>query len=122
MLQTARLTIGYLLVPVLWFLCMPIPGGSSDAKGNFVALGFGLGGCPRKNLSSLSDIVAVRELSGDNPSPCIRYLHAPETWRAMRSESGSKTYRRWEPERSRHEAPSPAAQLPEGELVFFLLD
>ena len=38
------------------------------------------------------------------------------------SESGSKTYRRWEPERSRHEAQSPAAKLPEGELVFFLLD
>ena len=38
------------------------------------------------------------------------------------SESGSKTYRRWEPERYRHEAQSPAAKLPEGDLVFFLLD
>jgi transposase len=40
----------------------------------------------------------------------------------MMSESGGKTYRRWEPERYRHEAQSPAAQLPEGDLVFFLLD
>ena len=38
------------------------------------------------------------------------------------SESSHKTYRRWEPERSRHEAHSPAAKLPEGDLVFFLLD
>ena len=38
------------------------------------------------------------------------------------SESGGKTYRRWEPERYRHEAQSPAAKLPEGDLVFFLLD
>ena len=38
------------------------------------------------------------------------------------SESGSTTDRRWEPERYRHEAQSPAAQLPEGDLVFFLLD
>jgi transposase len=38
------------------------------------------------------------------------------------SESGSKMYRRWEPERYRHEAQSPAAKLPEGDLVFFLLD
>ncbi len=81
-----------------------------------------LGGCPRKNLSSLSDRVAVRELSGDNPFPCIRSLHAPETWRAMMRESGSKPSRRWEPERSRHEAQSPAAKRPEGERVFFLLD
>ena len=38
------------------------------------------------------------------------------------SESGGKTYRRWEPERYQHEAQSPAAKLPEGDLVFFLLD
>jgi len=38
------------------------------------------------------------------------------------SASGGKTYRRWEPERYRHEAQSPAAKLPEGDLVFFLLD
>src|SRR3989454_6924854 len=40
----------------------------------------------------------------------------------MMSESGGKTYRRWEPERYQHEAHSPAAKLPEGDLVFFLLD
>jgi transposase len=42
-------------------------------------------------------------------------------WRAIMSESGGKTYRRWEPERYRHEAQSPAAKLPAGDLVFFLL-
>jgi transposase len=40
----------------------------------------------------------------------------------MMSESGGKTYRPWEPERYRHEAQSPAGKLPEGDLVFFLLD
>ena len=38
------------------------------------------------------------------------------------SEQPEKTYRPWEPERYRHEAQSPAAKLPEGDLVFFLLD
>src|SRR5438309_1968035 len=40
----------------------------------------------------------------------------------MMSESGGKTYRPWEPERYRHEAQSPASKLPEGDLVFFLID
>jgi transposase len=40
----------------------------------------------------------------------------------MMSEPGGKTYRPWEPERYRHEAQSPAGKLPEGDLVFFLLD
>src|SRR5437588_11764670 len=40
----------------------------------------------------------------------------------MMSESGGKTYRRWEPQRYQHEAHSPTAKLPEGDLVFFLLD
>jgi len=38
------------------------------------------------------------------------------------SEPGGKTYRLWEPQRYRHEAHSPAAKLPEGDVVFFLLD
>jgi len=38
------------------------------------------------------------------------------------SEYGGKTYRPWEPQRYQHEAHSPAAKLPEGDLVFFLLD
>ena len=38
------------------------------------------------------------------------------------SEHGGKTYRPWEPQRSQHEAHSPASKLPEGDLVFFLLD
>src|SRR4029450_13416379 len=40
----------------------------------------------------------------------------------MMSEPHGKTYRPWEPERYQHEAQSPAAKLPEGDLVFFLLD
>jgi hypothetical protein len=38
------------------------------------------------------------------------------------SEQHGKTYRPWDPERYRHEAQSPAAKLPEGDLVFFLRD
>ena len=38
------------------------------------------------------------------------------------SEPGGKRYRPWDPERYRHEAQSPAGKLPEGDLVFFLLD
>jgi transposase len=40
----------------------------------------------------------------------------------MMSEGGGKTYRPWEPERYRQDAQSPAAKLPEGDVVFFLLD
>ena len=39
----------------------------------------------------------------------------------MLREHGEKTYRPWEPERYRQDAPSPAAKLPDGDLVFFLL-
>ncbi len=45
MLYRARPTIVYLLVPVLLLLCMPVPGSSSDVKGNYVALGFGSESC-----------------------------------------------------------------------------
>ena len=38
------------------------------------------------------------------------------------SKRGEKTYRPWEPERYRQDTHSPAAKLPEGDLVFFLLD
>src|SRR6266478_5511454 len=61
-------------------------------------------------------------MAGDNTFPCIRYLCHPDMWRAMRSEPGGKTYRPWEPQRYRQEAHSPAAKLPEGDGVFFLLD
>jgi hypothetical protein len=40
----------------------------------------------------------------------------------MRSGSLGKTYRPWDPQHYRHEAHSPEAKLPEGDLVFFLLD
>jgi len=38
------------------------------------------------------------------------------------SAGGSKTYRPWDPQRYRQQAHSPASKLPEGDLVFFLLD
>jgi len=40
----------------------------------------------------------------------------------MMSEHSGKTYRPWEPQRYQQETHSPAAKLPEGDLVFFLLD
>jgi transposase len=40
----------------------------------------------------------------------------------MMSEHGGKTYRPWAPQHYRQEAHSPEAKLPEGDLVFFLLD
>jgi transposase len=40
----------------------------------------------------------------------------------MMSKSSRKTYRPWEHQRYRQEAHSPEAKLPEGDLVFFLLD
>src|SRR5439155_7935963 len=40
----------------------------------------------------------------------------------MMSGGSGKTSRPWEPERYRQDAQSPAAKLPEGDLVFFLLD
>ena len=43
------------------------------------------------------------------------------TRRLMMSQQHGKPYRPWEPERSQHEAQSPAAKRPEGDVVFFLL-
>jgi len=40
----------------------------------------------------------------------------------MMSEHHGKTYRPWEPQRYQQEAHSPTAKLPEGDVVFFLLD
>src|SRR5215813_7256502 len=45
-----------------------------------------------------------------------------DTRRSMMSEAQRKTYRPWEPQRYRQEAQSPDAKLPEGDVVFFLLD
>src|SRR5882762_3064737 len=49
-------------------------------------------------------------------------LSPSDTRRPMMSNRGGKTYRPWEPQRYRQEAHSPAAKLPEGDLVFFLID
>src|SRR5438067_4161000 len=51
-------------------------------------------------------------------APCC----SVDTRRSMMSESQRKTYRPWEPQRYRQEAQSPDAKLPEGDVVFFLLD
>jgi hypothetical protein len=40
----------------------------------------------------------------------------------MMSEQHGKTSRPWAPERYRHEAQSPAAKRPAGDVVFFVLD
>src|SRR6266705_4263058 len=61
-------------------------------------------------------------MAGDNVLFCIRYLYHSARWRAMMRNRGGKTYRPWEPQRYRQEAHSPAAKLPEGDLVFFLID
>jgi len=45
MLHRAQLITVHLLVPILLLLCMSTPGSSNDAKGNYVALGFGLESC-----------------------------------------------------------------------------
>jgi hypothetical protein len=45
MLHTTRLIIVRLVVPILLLLLMLVPGSSSDVKGNYVALGFGLESC-----------------------------------------------------------------------------
>src|SRR5882672_3396677 len=42
--------------------------------------------------------------------------------RSIMDDSARKTYRPWEPQRYAHQAHTAAAKLPEGDLVFFLLD
>src|SRR5882762_3791248 len=61
-------------------------------------------------------------MAGDTVLFCIRYFCHSARWRAMMRNRGGKTYRPWEPQRYRQEAHSPAAKLPEGDLVFFLID
>ena len=43
--KTARLTLLYLVVPILMCLVVPVPVHSGDVKGNYVALGFGSEAC-----------------------------------------------------------------------------
>src|SRR5438094_2745597 len=64
----------------------------------------------------------MREPCGDNSCACLPCLCSSDTRRPIMSEHGGKTYRRWEPQRYQQEFHSPAAKLPEGDLVFFLLD
>jgi hypothetical protein len=45
MRHTTRLTMVHFVVPLLLLVLMPIPVRGSDAKGNDVALGFGLEAC-----------------------------------------------------------------------------
>src|SRR5262249_32411261 len=55
-------------------------------------------------------------------APCSPTLCSATTRRPMMGEPYRKTYRPWEPQRYRRAAHSPEAKLPEGDLVFFLLD
>src|SRR2546426_7918160 len=61
-------------------------------------------------------------MSGVHTLCSIPYLLHPEAWSAKMSEPGGKTYRPWEPQHYRQELHSPEGKLPEGDLVFFLLD
>src|SRR5712664_3015682 len=61
-------------------------------------------------------------MSGDTTFCSIPSLFHPEAWSAKMSEPGGKTSRPWEPQHSRQESHSPEGKLPEGDLVFFLLD
>ena len=54
--------------------------------------------------------------------PCYCAFCYTDIRRLIVSDARGKTYRPWAPQHYRHEAPSPAAKLPEGDLVFFLLD
>src|SRR5262245_54375969 len=54
--------------------------------------------------------------------PCYPALCHAHMRRPLMSEPSRKTYRPWEPQRYRQEAQSPDAKLPEGDLVFFVLD
>ena len=45
MRHTARSTMLYFLIPILLLMLVPVPVSSSDAQGNYVALGFGLESC-----------------------------------------------------------------------------
>jgi len=61
-------------------------------------------------------------MSGATTAFYIPCLDAPDTWSVMMREGSGTTSRPWEPERSRQDAPSPAATLPEGAGGCFLLD
>src|SRR6266853_229726 len=61
-------------------------------------------------------------MSGDNTFASIPSLFHPEAWSAKMSDPGGKTSRPWEPQHYRQESHSPEGKLPEGDLVFFLLD
>src|SRR6266496_6734305 len=61
-------------------------------------------------------------MSGVHTLCSIPYLFHPEAWSAKMSEPGGKTYRPWEPQHYRQESHSPEGKLPEGDVVFFLLD
>jgi len=61
-------------------------------------------------------------MSGDKTFACIASLFHPDAWSAQMSEPGGKTSRLWESQHYRQEVHSPEDKLPEGDLVFFLLD
>jgi transposase len=61
-------------------------------------------------------------MSGDNTFASILSLFHPKAWSTKMRDPGGKTYRPWAPQHYRQESHSPEGKLPEGDLVFFLLD
>jgi IS1 family transposase len=62
-------------------------------------------------------------MQGDKTSPPFyQALYHTDAWRPLMHEPSGKTYRPWQPQHYGQEAHSPEGQLPEGDLVFFLLD
>ena len=56
------------------------------------------------------------------PFPVYYPSFPSEVWSAKMSEASGKTSRPWEPQHYRQELQSPEGKLPEGDLVFFLLE
>ena len=67
-------------------------------------------------------IIAMGQMNGDKTSSLPPACCHADVWRSLMREPLRNTSRPWEPQHYRQEAHSPATQLPEGDVVFFLLD
>src|SRR5438093_12392368 len=63
-----------------------------------------------------------RQLPGHDNLYRLDPLPALPPWSLVMNDRPGKTYRPWNPLRYRQQAHAPATKLPEGDLVFFLLD
>ncbi len=61
-------------------------------------------------------------MRGDKTFSSRLSLLPSEVWSAKMSKASGKTSRPWEPQHDRQELHSPEGKLPEGDLVFFLLE